>query len=520
MADFALVLAQHTAMLYQLGRGGAERMATAEMQDDPAAWVAQHLPEHAQCSLVSDIMDEAYIRNVLPPMWVSATRQQLLERRMAQQLRDNPYRAAVLAPSGSFRPPTRVSLIGMGQTERIAQWLEALKVHGTRVKGLLPLSALIAMDVDMKAPRRARAEPFQEPAGVRPVLSLVATPAGLRQVLVRGKVPMFSRLALGTGEGSLSAEFVLAEARRTVQYLVSQEWLTAADQPVATQLWLPSGHEPELAEVANDPALDVQFIKAVPDAYVHLLARLKSAPSHLQFLPAESRTEWRAAQLGKTARLAGLSAMALAALWSADLLWESWGKRSLAQEQLARAATINRQASQEVLRAKGDLTQAGLAVATVLAWQQTMETQPPQLAGLQHLSQALKGAEGVEIQKITWELPRMQVQAAGAPPQPGPPLECPKPEAAPAAATAPAPAPEPPKSSLALMGVNATLPRSLSQRQAIDLQGSLMAGLSKDGWTAVLLKSTVALDPVQVQTGTLGEVRTRTLELCVQKAAA
>jgi hypothetical protein len=210
--------------------------------------------------------------------------------------------------------------------------------------------------------------------------------------------------------------------------------------------------------------------------------------------------------------------MALAALWSADLLWESWGKRSLAQEQLARAATINRQASQEVLRAKGDLTQAGLAVATVLAWQQTMETQPPQLAGLQHLSQALKGAEGVEIQKITWELPRMQVQAAGAPPQLGPPLECPKPEAAPAAATAPAP--EPPKSSLALMGVNATLPRSLSQRQAIDLQGSLMAGLSKGGWTAVLLKSTVALDPVQVQTGTLGEVRTRTLELCVQKAAA
>lgn len=525
MAEFALVIAQKSVHLYRLSGATAEAVATAGVQDDPVAWVAAHMPARGNCSLVSDIMDEAYIRNVLPPIWLAGTRKQLLQRRLQQQLRDNPYRAAVLAPSGSWRPPTRVSLIGMGQSERIGQWLAALSARHIRVKGLWPLSALIALEVKQKAPRRVRVDPPDgaankavEPASLRPTLALVATPAGLRQVLVRGRVPLFSRLALSVGEDSLSATFVLAEARRTVQYLISQEWLGSTDQPVATQMWLPFDDEQALAEVSNDPALDVQFIDGVDDAYARLLPRLKSVSAQLQFLPDESRMQWRAAQIAAGAKYGGIAALALAVLWSADLLWLSWGKRNLAQEQLARAAVINQQASQEVLRAKGDLTEAGLAVATVQAWKQTIAAQPDQLAGLQHLAAALKNSPGVEVQKINWELPHLQAQVPGAPPAPAEPFACPVVVDATAAAVPP-PAAEPARPSIALLSLSAELPRSLTQRQALALQDSLLTGLNANGWLAFLIKSTVTLDPVQVQTGRLGEVAARTLELCLQKAA-
>jgi hypothetical protein len=524
MAAFALVIAQQSVHLYRMDRGGAEPVAIAHVHDDPVAWVASHLPARAECSLVSDIMDEAYIRNVLPPIWVSGTRQQLLQRRLTQQLRDNPYRAAVLEPSGSWRPPTRVSLIGMGQSERIGQWLKALTAHHIHVKGLWPLSALIALSVNHKAPRRKPAAAPDsgskpQPVVSRPVLALVATQAGLRQVLVRGKTPLFSRLALSVGEGSLSADFVLAEARRTVQYLISQEWISSAEQPVATQMWLPSEDEQALEAVGSDPALDLQFIAPVPDAYAYLLPRLKSAPAQLQFLPDESRTQWRAAQVARTAKVTGITALVVALLWSADLMWLSWGKRKLAEEQTVRAAVINRQANQEVLRAKGDLTEAGLAVATVQAWKQTIAAQPDQLAGLQHLAAALKNSPGVEVQKISWELPRLQVQAAGVPPAPAEPFACPVLADATGAASPVATA-EPAKPSVALLSLVAELPLSLTQRQALALQDTLLTSLNSGSWSASLLKSTVTLDPDQVQSGKLGEVGARTIELCLQKKAA
>lgn len=527
MTAFALVIAQQSVHLYRMDRAGAAPVATAQAHDDPVAWVASHLPVRAECSLVSDIMDEAYIRNVLPPIWVSGTRQQLLQRRLTQQLRDNPYRAAVLEPSGSWRPPTRVSLIGLGQSERIAQWLGALTAHRIRVKGLWPLSALIALSINHKAPRRAPATAGPDtgskpqPAVSRPVLALVATQAGLRQVLVRGKTPLFSRLALSVGEGSLSADFVLAEARRTIQYLISQEWIGSTEQPVATQMWLPTEDEQALNAAGSDPALDLQFIEAVPDAYAYLLPRLKSAPAQLQFLPDESRTQWRAAQVARTAKITGVTALVVSVLWSADLMWLSWGKRKLAEEQMVRAAAINRQASQEVLRAKGDLTEAGLAVVTVQAWEQTIAAQPDQFSALQHAAAALNTAPGVEVQKIIWELPRLQAQVAGAPAEPGDPFACPvvAPDAASAPAPAAAPAAEAVKPAIALFKFNLEIPGTLTQRQALALQGGLVTRLNANGWSASLLKSTVTLDPVQVQTGTLGDASPRALELCMQKAA-
>jgi len=527
MAEFALVIAQQSAHLYRLHRAAAEHVATAEAWEDLNACLAQHLPMQANCSLVSDIMDESYIRSTLPPIWLAGTRQQLLQRRLLQQLRDMPYRAAVLAPSGSWRPPTRACLLGLGQGERIGQWLAALARRQARVKGLWPLSALIALAVDQKAARRPRTDAAREsaepPASGRITLALVATPAGLRQVLIRGKTPLFSRLAVSVDAQDLSATSVLSEARRTVQYLISQDWLGSADQPVATQMWLPFDDAQALAGSSADPVLDVQLVETVSDAYARLLPGLKSVSAQLQFLPEAARTLWRAAQIASTAKMLGLAALLASGLWSADLLRDALAKRRLAQQQLASAAAINQQAREEVLRAKGDLSQAGLAVATVQAWRQSIAAQPDQFAALQHLAAALQTAPGVEVQKIQWQLPPPQPQVAGASATAAAPFACtelPAPVAgATAEPTAPAPASEPAKPAAARLNVAAALPLNVTRRQALALQGTLLASLNAGGWQAVIVKSGVALDPAQAEAGTLGQPGERALELCLQRAA-
>jgi hypothetical protein len=519
MAEFALVLLTQSARLYRLGSGPAEHVATAEADDDVAAWVVQHVEAGANCALVSDSMDESYVQSNVPPMWMPATRQQIMRRRLAQQLRDTPYRVAVLAPTGSWRPPTRVSLIGMGQHERIGEWLGALAARQIKVKGLWPMSALIARAINHKVPKGKRPAPSgasTEPARIRPTLALVATPAGLRQVLLRGRIPLFSRLVPHANE-DLSAASVLTEARRTVQYLISQDWLSSADQPVATQVWLASEHAKALAELSNDLNFDVQSIEVVTDAYASLLPLLVSASAQLQFLPALSRTSWRVAQIGKAANLVGLAALVLSGLWSADVLWQTWGQRQQLQAQTTRTAVLLEQSREEVLRAKGDLSQAGLAVATVQAWQQTLAAQPDQWVAMQHLAGALQAVTGVVVQTIRWELPRMQAQTAGGAVPAVVRLACPQMSVKGTLPAAPAKAPEPAKPVLALLSLTASLPSELSQRQALQLQNQLLSGLNANGWTAFVSQSTVNLDATQAQRGKLGEQKARSVDYCLQR---
>ena len=518
MSQFALVIAQQLVHLYKVGGKTAIHVATASAGDTPTEWLQLHLHKKAYCALVSDIMDESYVPSNLPPIWLPSKRQQLVQRRLTQQLRETPYRAAVLAPSGSYRPPVRASLIGLGQTERIGDWLEALKACEARIKGLWPMSALIALAVNTKATSRARLGITATPASARPTLALVATPAGLRQVLVRGGLPLFSRLAINVNADSLSASNVMLEARRTTQYLIGQDWLAAAEQPIATQIWLPVEDEHALIETAADTALDLQSITTLDDAYARMLPLLKKAPAQLQFLPESIRLSWRASQIASAATIVGIAATVLASLWSADLMWESLDKRSLARRQLASAATIDKTARQEVLQAKGDLTQAGLAVATVQAWQKIIAKQPSQVAALQHLARALKLAPGILVEKIVWELPIMPVETAGAPAAPPLPFECPKPaSAAPAANTVTA---EPTKPSVALLSFIALLPDDIAPRQALEFQANTLAKLNSAGWTAVIVTSSVTLEPTQAQTGTVGKPNPRGFEMCMQKADA
>lgn len=510
MSEFALVIAQQSVHLYRLSLRSAVAVAVAVSDESPAAWLTQHMPAGAYCSLVSDIMDESYVQSNLPPIWLPSTRKQLLSRRLQQQLRDTPYRAAVLAPSGTWRPPTRASLISLGQGERINEWLQALTAHKVRITGLWPLSALITVAIQPKKSLRVASDKIKPtpPNSQRPTLALVSTPAGLRQVLIRGKTPLFSRLSPTATQEGVTASFALQEARRTVQYLTAQNWLEESDQPVATQMWLPQDDEQARVEASDDPALELQAIKVVDNTYARLLPLLKKVSPQTQFLPESYRISWRAAQIAQNSKYIGIAALVVASLWSAELIWESVGSNSLARSQAAQAAAINLQARQEVLQAKGDLSEAGLAVATVQTWEQAIAKQPAQLAAMQHLVSSFKNAPGIVIQKIRWELPKQQV-SAGTVAEPFGCIATDKPDATPAA-----------KPAVALLNVGLVLPLELTSRQAIALQDSFLAGLNTNGWTATVVKSSLNLDAAQSQTGALGRVDARTLDVCLQKAAS
>ena len=514
MSEFALVIAQQNTHLYKLGLGNPSLVAVAHENEDITAWLEQHFPPRAYCSLINDIMDESYIQSNLPPIWLPSTRQQLIDRRLIQQLRDTPYRAAVCAPSGSYRPPTRVSLVGMGQSERIGLWITALGTRQARLKGLWPLSVLVALALDNKT----------TPAPKKPTLALIATPAGLRQVLVRGQTPLFSRLALTVHAGALSASVVLAEARRTVQYLIAQNWLSPTETPIATQMWLPHSDEQALVENSNDPTLNVPAIRVVTDSYAALLPKLKHTSAQLQFLPDSYRTSWRATLIARNARMVGFAALASAGLWSGAVVWESIDKRNTAQTQVMRAASIDNQARQEVQQAKGDLSQAGLAVATVLAWQQSIAAQPDQLEAMQHLAKGLAAVPGVAVQNLRWELAAL---ATGSSPPEA--LACPTTYAAwgvtsdaQAAVAAPAaltPDTAAAKPVLALLRFSTLLPTDISQRSAINMQDLLRSTLNSGTWKAYITQSSITPDVSVPQLGVTGELALRKVDYCLQKTA-
>ena len=543
MTEFVLVLSQQNSYLYRLARNAAELVAETDENEDLNAWLSQHFPIHAYCSVVSDLMDESYVQSNIPAIWLPGTRKQLVNRRLTQLLRDSPYRAAVFAPTGSWRPPTRASLIGIGQPSRVKQWVNALIERQGRIKGLWPLSALIALAL-AKKPTSTKKETSENPPiqeiTLPPTLALIATPAGLRQVLIRGRAPLFSRLALNTSSLALTATGASTEAQRTVQYLIAQSWLSSTETPLVTNIWLNASAEQTQDDIEGVHNLIFQPVSHVSDSYAELLPLLKRVSLELQCLPQAYRTTWRATQIARNVKLIGYGSLAASVVWSGFIVLGAFSEQTKAQKEVQEAIDNDKKARQEVLQAKGDISQAGLAVATVNSWKSVFEAQPDQLGALQHLSLQLKNTPSIEINTLRWNLPNLVVQAEGAAAQAlTEPLLCPQnaePDTLPAATTAlsttasitkvssaknevtaPADTENPGKTARAMLSFSAVLGEELSIRQATDAQEKLRSSLSTNGWQAFIQSSTAKFDPSQVQLGVLGEKKGVVFEICMHK---
>ena len=201
--------------------------------------------------VLSDQIEEDFRQDTLPFLRGSA-RTQLLERKTGQIYRDSPYHAiASLGRQAEGRRDERVQLLGLTNAEGLNEWLMPLSAAGVRVAGVY--SPPVASR-DLLRLLRSRTGPPP-----RRMLLVSVNRAGLRQTLVEGEVPRFSRLAaVAREEGDDFAADCLAEVNKTQQYLVGLR-LLPRDETLPTLILVPPGEEANWSR----PGLLVDAVDAI-----------------------------------------------------------------------------------------------------------------------------------------------------------------------------------------------------------------------------------------------------------------
>ncbi|MBX3660005.1 MAG: hypothetical protein KF740_16345 [Ramlibacter sp.] len=504
MARFALVIASNGLHLYRLG--GTHPVALPMPPDEisAAALLANHTAKGDALFLYTDLSEETYARSELPRLWSTHMRRQLLGRRLVQQYPDYIYRAAMVVKGRLFDPPRLASLIGVAHHFAVDAVREAALARGVRLAGMWPISLLLARAAAASGPRNT-------------FLLTVQLPGGLRHILVQRGAGVFSRISPAVPADDVGP--LMADARRTTQYLAVQGW-RAADAPVLkSRIW----HAPGMREppsVVAVPGLDLQEIRVEPDPYSAALAQRPSPTG--QLLPAAATLAWRASELGRATLALGVAALVLSAGWA------GWTElRTHAHEQQIevlnqRANAARRQTADILATAKGNLGQADLAQAAVAAWTRLIKQQPDHVASLRALSGVLADFPDLRLDRLAWQVsPAAKANAETTDPASAPPAgqkndivgcvtaaESTSPEAG-AATVPPAAATE-----LSLR-VNARLPSSVSLRQRAETQERFVTRLKQLGWKVRVIKGMVDQDEQAVLAGVVGEPAPAQMELCM-----
>jgi hypothetical protein len=186
-------------------------------------------------SVLSDQIEEDFRQDTLPFLRGSA-RTQLLERKTGQIYRDSPYHTiATLGRQTDGRRDERVQLLGLTNAEGLNEWLTPLSAAGVRVAGVYS-PPVVSRDLLRHLKSRTGTPPKR-------MLLVSVNRAGLRQTLVEGEVPRFSRLAaVAREEGDDFAAACLAEVNKTQQYLVGLR-LLPREETLPTLILVPPGEE-------------------------------------------------------------------------------------------------------------------------------------------------------------------------------------------------------------------------------------------------------------------------------------
>ncbi len=201
--------------------------------------------------VLSDQIEEDFRQDTLPFLR-GAARTQLLERKTGQIYRDSPYHAiASLGRQADGRRDERVQLLGLTNAEGLNEWLTPLSAAGVRVAGVY--SPPVASRDLLRLLRSRTGTP------PRRMLLVSVNRAGLRQTLVEGEVPRFSRLAaVAREEGDDFAAACLAEVNKTQQYLVGLR-LLPREEALPTLILVPPGQEANWSR----PGLLVDAVDAI-----------------------------------------------------------------------------------------------------------------------------------------------------------------------------------------------------------------------------------------------------------------
>ncbi|MCS7101595.1 MAG: hypothetical protein NZL99_07865 [Burkholderiaceae bacterium] len=190
----------------------------------------------APCVIVADFAEEACTPVQVPPAgW--RDRHLLLERRLAHECADTPFRAA-LPLSGPHQPHGWTHVLVSLPAATLQQLLEEWAASGQEVVGVW--TTALAAAWWLKQARMAVARG----------LVVLRTPSGVRHILLAGGLPVVSRLVAEAIDGEERLDQA-RELERTVQYLRNARWL-APDEAIPAWNWglPPEQFPPSLARGA------------------------------------------------------------------------------------------------------------------------------------------------------------------------------------------------------------------------------------------------------------------------------
>lgn len=364
------------------------------------------------CWLLTDLIEEDYQRVTLPHVGGKAGRQ-MLQRRLAQQYRETPYRhVSIQGREPEGRRDDIALLSGLTNPSIVQPWIAALEALKAPLAGLYTTTLLSDL--------------LRRKLGLRHEHLLLVTEqsGGLRQSYFRAGQLKFSRLTLAIDRDGVPVN-VAAETGKTLQFLTSIHLVERGDV-LHTAIITAAGQIERLSQLCrNGPETAYQFIPmetaaasvglpGAPRLADTLLLRLLGAElprSHYTLGAARRYYQlwWaRVAMYGASAAILSCTLM-----WAAVSLWRAGEADNAALRMRAETARYDSQYQNVMSDMPPAVARTANMKAAVAIERMLAEQGPVPLPMVRMLSEALDQAPLIKLNRIDW-----RVNLPGAAPAP------------------------------------------------------------------------------------------------------
>ena len=350
-------------------------------------------------TVVTDFVEEALVRAALPKMG-GRDMGSLVQRRLQQEFRETPYRAAIRLGAGKADKTFEYLFIGLPVAQRIDRELKPRAEAGCAVDDVLSISLLVSRWIS-----KARAHTDRR-------LVVLPTPAGIRHVFVERGQAVLSRLTNSGSQQKDPLASALDELERTVQYLYNARVI---ERGVSLPTWIWGGDETSKAmltqRVQGIEFEDSPVVSGLQDpgslGVQALFALAVRDPGGVQLAPAAIRLHHFARQFRHylsitaviaVAALLGMAGLALADTWSA-------------RRQAASLLQVQHDVQSEIaaLQAKADAatTSADNVRESIASYEREVSAAPDFAIWLLNASRGFDATPAFQLNELRWRTEAM-----------------------------------------------------------------------------------------------------------------
>lgn len=354
-----------------------------------ARWTAPDGASRARTPVrvVADYVEESLVRIVLPHVSARDLRA-LVDRRLAQEFRETPYRTAIKLSRDRHAKTIDYLLLALPPASSLNVHLQPLVDAGRPLAGVWTVSLLIG-----EWARRARVR-------TRAQLVVLPTPAGTRHVFLEYGTPVLSRL-ISTGDGTHADP--LAELGRTVQYLYNARLI---ERGTEIDTWRWGDAATAETDVPGARFVPTPTARGLPDpvrgGFGALIELLQRTPPPVQLAPDSLRVRHHARRARHALAIAASTAVVALLAGSA---YESYRVHRLKREAAIVAQEVQqRQAALAALnRGFADVGADASTVRDAVAAHRTLVATAPDLrAGLALASLGFEAAPAYRLETLRW----------------------------------------------------------------------------------------------------------------------